>query len=267
MSIDRRARMKVLIRDVLNDYHSRALNRSSALICISNILTAYRDNKPLTRDASYYFPLWFRALAWSENRTFIKLYKPDKHFTGSSKERRSVVHSIQALAPDSIPAAVAEALNAEPIEPLLLPHVLGACEVPGENALSDRQAFKTVKLARGAGPRPANETQTSTRADNPIASPERIPTAPGLLIEGTMTLHLEQTEQYAPADSRPRSKAAKSYYQGKTLIYVKFGEEHHVVNGHWEEYIKLRREQPKVVIIHATQREMRAKLFEEGVLA
>jgi hypothetical protein len=57
-----------------------------------------------------------------------------------------------------------------------------------------------------------------------------------------------------------------SYYKGKAFVYCQLGDEHHVTNGHWEDYITLRRCQPRLCVIYDTLRELRVNLFNRGVL-
>ena len=262
--------MQALVRDSLKQYHDGTLNRGDALICIAGIIEAYQSGAPLTRSAVYYFPFWFRAMAWSKNSVSVNHYSPDQHhgkrFAEQSKERRSVVYSIEASAPDSIPAAVAEALNAEPIELPLSPHVLGTCEATDGSAQSDRQAIHTDALKEGhvTGAHVSSSLSTNnSRPDNPVASPESPTNLSGPLMSG-----LPSSRVAPPSGARcMQGRSSKAYYKGKSLIYVRLANMHFVANGHWEEYLALRRECPETVRLFDSQREMKEALEREGVLA
>ncbi len=238
--------MRVLVRDALNQYHNGTLKRSEAIINISGIIEAYQSGKPLTRSAAYYFPFWFRAMAWSKNSVSVNHYSPDQHhgkrFAEQSKERRSAVHLIQPSVPDSLPAAVAEVLNVEPIELPL------AC--PREGHVERAHVSSSLN-------------QANNRPDNPVASPESLTNLSGPLKSG-----LPASSVAPPSGAlRMQGRSSKAYYKGKSLIYVRLANTHFVADGHWEEYLVLRRECPKTVRLFDSQHEMKEALEREGVLA
>lgn len=60
---------------------------------------------------------------------------------------------------------------------------------------------------------------------------------------------------------------ATCYCKGRALVYVRVGDEHFAVDGHWAEYLELRKERPPRVTLFSTLRELkRALLRDRGVL-
>lgn len=117
-------------------------------------------------------------------------------------------------------------------------------------------------LVAGAHGTHAN-VQHNTGRSNPVASPERIPTAPGSSAEGSMTPSKNGASPLGHQDSSPQPKA---FYRDRTLIYVERDDRHDVVDAHWKEYLRLRRRKASVVRLHSTLREMRRVLYSEGAL-
>jgi len=62
------------------------------------------------------------------------------------------------------------------------------------------------------------------------------------------------------------SSQPKAFYRGLTLVYVERGDQHDVVDAHFDQYLELRRRAPRMVRLHSTLREMRSKLFSEGAV-
>lgn len=251
--------MQSLVRKALLEHGRGKLKHDEALKAIAQVLEDFEAGKPLPLDPRPFFPFWFTGISW------------DKHATVKAKldstERRSRVYGDYASGDNDCPAVVLEAVNSESIELPLPPHDLGSCTTVLGSAPSIRQAGTPgpeeghVTAAHGL----PHLTNTNIGRDIPVASPGST-NLPGPFIGGLATLSdSDSPVSQVPERPSPQLKAAKSYYRGKTLIYAKVRDEHHVVESHWLEYLKLRLEQPKVVATYDTQRAMREALLKEGV--
>lgn len=69
------------------------------------------------------------------------------------------------------------------------------------------------------------------------------------------------------ANTPPVVRPWRSYYLGQQLIYVEHNDLHYVFEGHWEDYLRLRKRVPARVRVYDRLVELKYDLFSQGVLA
>lgn len=261
--MNRSAFMCDAIRKVLYDHAHGQFDHDAAEQLILDVFDTFTTNKPFALDAQRYFPFWFIGMSWQKHGGPVKTPKHDP------ADRRTGLYTVEASRSSDCPAVVLDTIPVDPIELPLPPHGLGPCLANEGSALSARQAIHTAALEEGhvTGAHVSSSLHTNnSRPDNPVASPGSPTNLPGPFIRDSLT-PFKNGAAFKANDASLERKPAKSYYKGKTLVYVKFDSTHFVADGHWEEYLALRRECPETVRIFDKQREMKEALAKEGVLA